>query len=179
TQKQLIEDILDVSRIINGKMMLNMSAVDIRGIVDGALDALRPAAEAKRIAITTDVPDVPETCGDRDRLQQIVWNLLSNAIKFTPRDGRVDVRAENLGADLRIVVSDNGRGIAPAFLPHIFDRFSQADSSVTRAHGGLGLGMAIVRHLAALHGGTVHAESEGGHQGATCGVALPIGAQEK
>src|SRR5437867_1930216 len=160
-QKQLIEDILDVSRIVNGKMVLNVSSVDIGQIIGSALDALRPAAEAKRIIITTDVPAVPETCGDRDRLQQIVWNLLSNAIKFTPRDGRVDVRAENLGADLRIVVSDNGRGIAPAFLPHIFDRFSQADSSVTRAHGGLGLGMAIVRHLAELHGGTVHAESEG------------------
>ena len=173
-QKQLIEDILDVSRIINGKMMLKMSSVDIRGIVDGALDTLRPAAEAKRITITTDVPDVLDTCGDRDRLQQVVWNLLSNAIKFTPRDGRVDVRVENLGTDLRIVVSDNGRGIAPAFLPHIFDRFSQADSTVTRAHGGLGLGMAIVRHLVELHGGTVQAESEGENRGATFTVTLPI-----
>ena len=178
-QKQLIEDILDVSRIVNGKMVLNVSSVDIGQIIGSALDALRPAAEAKRITITTDVPAVPETCGDRDRLQQIVWNLLSNAIKFTPRDGRVDVRAENLGADLRIVVSDNGRGIAPAFLPHIFDRFSQADSSVTRAHGGLGLGMAIVRHLVELHGGTVHAESEGENHGATFVVTLPIRAYEK
>jgi signal transduction histidine kinase len=174
TQMRLIEDILDVSRIINGKMMLKMSSVDIRGIVHGALDTLRPAAEAKRITVTIDVPDVLETCGDRDRLQQVVWNLLSNAIKFTPRDGRVSVRVENLGTDLRIVVSDNGHGIAPAFLPHIFDRFSQADSTMTRAHGGLGLGMAIVRHLVELHGGTVQAESEGENRGATFTVTLPI-----
>jgi len=178
-QKQLIEDILDVSRIINGKMMLKMSSVDIRGIVDGALDTLRPAAEAKRITVTIDVPDVLETCGDRDRLQQVVWNLLSNAIKFTPRDGRVDVRVDNLGTDLRLVVSDNGQGIAPAFIPHIFDRFSQADSSATRAHGGLGLGMAIVRHLVELHGGTVQAESEGENRGATFTVTLPIRVYEQ
>jgi signal transduction histidine kinase len=177
-QKQLIEDILDVSRIVNGKMMLKMSSVDVRAIIDGALDTLRPAAEAKRITITTDVAAVPETCGDRDRLQQIVWNLLSNAIKFTARDGRVEVRVENLGADLRISVSDDGRGIAPDFLPHIFDRFSQADSTMTRAHGGLGLGMAIVRHLVELHGGTVHAESEGENRGATFTVTLPIRAYE-
>ena len=173
-QKQLIEDILDVSRIINGKMVLKTSSVDVCGIVETALDTLRPAAEAKRITVTTDVPDVPNTCGDGDRLQQVVWNLLSNAIKFTPREGRVDVRVENRGTDLRIVVSDNGGGIAPAFLPHIFDRFSQADSTVTRAHGGLGLGMAIVRHLVELHGGTVLAESEGENRGATFTVTLPI-----
>jgi signal transduction histidine kinase len=178
-QKQLIEDILDVSRIVNGKMMLKVSAVDIRGIVDSALDTLRPAAEAKRITVTTDVPDVLDTCGDRDRLQQVVWNLVANAIKFTPRDGRVDVRVENLGTDLRIIVSDNGVGIAPAFLPHIFDRFSQADSTMTRAHGGLGLGMAIVRHLVELHGGTVQAESEGENRGATFTVTLPIRVYEE
>ena len=173
-QKQLIEDILDVSRIVNGRMVLNMSSVDIRSIVDGALETLRPAAEAKQITVTTDITDVPATCGDRDRLQQIVWNLLSNAIKFTPRDGRVDVRVDTLGTDVRIVVADNGQGIEPAFLPHVFDRFSQADSSVTRAHGGLGLGMSIVRHLVELHGGTVQAESEGENRGATLTVTLPI-----
>jgi signal transduction histidine kinase len=178
-QKQLIEDILDVSRIVNGKMTLKMSGVDIREIIDAALDTLRPAAEAKRITITTDLPAVLETCGDRDRLQQIVWNLLSNAIKFTSRDGRVAVRVEHRSPDLRIVVSDNGRGIAPAFLPHIFDRFSQADSTVTRTHGGLGLGMAIVRHLVELHGGTVQAESEGENHGATFAVTLPIRAYEE
>jgi len=178
-QKQLIEDILDVSRIVNGKMVLKMSSIDIRAIIDSALDTLRPAAEAKRITITTDVAAVPETCGDRDRLQQIIWNLLSNAIKFTARDGRVDVRVEHLGSDLRVVVSDNGRGIAPAFLPHIFDRFTQADSTVTRAHGGLGLGMAIVRHLVELHGGTVQAESDGENHGATFTVTLPIRAYEE
>jgi CheY-like chemotaxis protein len=173
-QKQLIEDILDVSRIINGKMTLKLSSVDIRGIIHAALDTLRPAAEAKRITIATHVPAVPETCGDRDRLQQIIWNLLSNAIKFTSRDGRVDVRVEHVGTDLRIVVGDNGSGIAPAFLPRVFDRFTQADSTVTRAHGGLGLGMAIVRHLVELHGGTVQAESAGENCGATFTVTLPI-----
>jgi signal transduction histidine kinase len=178
-QKQLIDDILDVSRIVNGKMMLNMSGVDIRGVVEATLDTLRPAAEAKRITISTDVQAVPQTCGDRDRLQQIVWNLLSNAIKFTPRDGRVDVRVENLGTDLCIAVSDNGSGIESSFLPHIFERFSQADSTTTRAHGGLGLGMAIVRHLVELHGGTVHAESEGQNRGATFTVMLPVRAYEK
>ena len=178
-QKQLIEDILDVSRIINGKMVLNLSSVDIRAIVDGALDTLRPAAEAKRITVTTDISAAPETCGDRDRLQQIVWNLLSNAIKFTPRDGLVTIRVEHAGADLRISVSDNGDGIAPDFLPHIFDRFSQADSTVTRTHGGLGLGMAIVRHLVELHGGTVQAHSAGENKGATFTVMLPIRVYEK
>ena len=177
-QKQLIEDILDVSRIINGRMALNMSSVDIRGVVDGALDTLRPAAEAKQITVTTDIADVPETCGDRDRLQQIVWNLLSNAIKFTPREGRVAVRVDTLGTDVRIVVADNGQGIAPDFLPQIFDRFSQADSTVTRAHGGLGLGMSIVRHLVELHGGTVRAESEGEGRGTTLTVTLPIRAYQ-
>jgi CheY-like chemotaxis protein/two-component sensor histidine kinase len=160
-------------------MALNMSSVDIRGIVDGALETLRPAAEAKQITVTTDIADAPETCGDRDRLQQVVWNLLSNAIKFTPREGRVAVRVETLGTDVRIVVADNGEGIAPAFLPHIFDRFSQADSTVTRAHGGLGLGMSIVRHLVELHGGTVKAESEGEGRGATLTVTLPIRVYEK
>ena len=178
-QKQLIEDILDVSRIVNGKMTLKMSAVDIRAIIDAALDTLRPAAEAKRITITTDLPSVLETCGDRDRLQQVVWNLLSNAIKFTPREGRVTVRVEQRSPDLRNVESDNGRGIAPAFLPRIFDRFSQADSTTTRTHGGLGIGMAIVRHLVELHGGTVHAESDGENHGATFTVTLPIRTYEE
>ena len=178
-QKQLIEDILDVSRIINGKMVLKTSSVDIRRIVDCALDTLRPAAEAKRITVTTEVAEVPEICGDRDRLQQVVWNLLSNAIKFTPRDGRVDVHVDHSGTDLRIVVSDNGCGIAPDFRPFIFDRFSQADSSLTRAHGGLGLGMAIVRHLVELHGGTVQAESDGENRGSTFTVTLPVRAYEK
>jgi len=173
-QKQLIEDILDVSRIINGRMALNMSSVDIRAVVDGALDTLRPAAEAKQIAVTTEIAEVPETCGDRDRLQQIVWNLLSNSIKFTPREGRVVVRVDTVGTDVRIVVADNGQGMAPDFLPRIFDRFSQADSTVTRTHGGLGLGMSIVRHLVELHGGTVQAESEGEGRGATLTVTLPL-----
>jgi signal transduction histidine kinase len=173
-QGQLIEDILDVSRIINGKMMLDIARIDLRGVVRGALDSLRPAADAKRIDVVTNLPEVPPIAGDRDRLLQVVWNLLSNAIKFTPKDGRVEVTLDVVDADVRLVVADNGRGISAAFLPHIFDRFSQADSSITRAQGGLGLGMAIVRHLVELHGGTVQAHSDGENLGASMSVLLPI-----
>ena len=173
-QKQLIEDILDVSRIINGKMLLNLAAVDLKALIEMALDTVRPAAEAKRIEILTELSDVPATTGDSDRLRQIVWNLLSNAIKFTPKEGRVTVTLDAVDSDIRIIVADSGRGIPGEFLPYIFDRFSQADSSFTRAHEGLGLGMAIVRHLAELHGGTVAAASEGEGRGATFTVTLPI-----
>jgi signal transduction histidine kinase len=173
-QKQLIEDILDVSRIINGKMLLNLAAVDLKSLIEMALDTVRPAADAKRIELVTELSDVPSTTGDSDRLRQIVWNLLSNAIKFTPKDGRVTVALDALENDIRIVVSDTGRGIPAQFLPYIFDRFSQADSSFTRTHEGLGLGMAIVRHLVELHGGTVDAASPGEGQGATFTVTLPV-----
>jgi signal transduction histidine kinase len=172
-QQQLIEDILDVSRIINGKMQLKIAPVDLRRVVEAALDTLRPAADAKRIEVVTTLPDLPAIAGDEDRLLQVVWNLLSNAIKFTPKDGRVEVTIDIVDSDIRLVVADNGRGIPAAFLPQIFDRFSQADSSLTRAQGGLGLGMAIVRHLVELHGGTVHAESGGENMGATFSVVLP------
>jgi signal transduction histidine kinase len=173
-QQQLIEDILDVSRIVNGKLTLKLSPVPVREVIEAALDTLRPAAEAKRIELVKQLEDLPAMAADRDRLQQVVWNLLSNAIKFTPKEGRVEVRLDCADADARITVTDSGKGIPATFLPHIFDRFSQADSSLTRTHGGLGLGMAIVRHLVELHGGTVQAESEGEDRGARFTVTLPV-----
>jgi CheY-like chemotaxis protein/anti-sigma regulatory factor (Ser/Thr protein kinase) len=133
-----------------------------------------PAAEAKGITIERDLEDLDPIAGDRDRLQQVFWNLLSNAVKFTPRDGRVTVRVRRQDQDAVVAVEDNGIGISPDFLPYVFDRFRQADGSATRRHGGLGLGMAIVRYLVELHGGTVRAESEGENRGATFTAALPI-----
>jgi signal transduction histidine kinase len=173
-QSQLVEDILDVSRIIGGKLRLKLGLVDLRDVIAAALDSVSPAAEAKAIVIEQDLEALPPLLGDRDRLQQVAWNLLSNAVKFTPREGRVMVSLRRTGDDAVITVVDTGIGIAADFLPHVFDRFSQADSSATRRHGGLGLGMAIVRHLMELHGGTVHAESAGENQGATFTAVLPV-----
>lgn len=173
-QSQIIEDILDVSRIINGKMLLNLDAVDLKALIEMALDTVRPAAEAKRIEILTELSDVPATTGDSDRLRQIVWNLLSNAVKFTPSGGRIWVLAETVGSQVEISVGDSGQGISPEFLPFVFDRFRQADSSLSRTHGGLGLGLAIVRHLVELHGGTITAASPGEGGGATFTVRLPL-----
>ena len=172
-QSQLIEDILDVSRIIGGKLRLNTGPVVLREVIEAALDSVSPAAEAKAIAIEQDLEDVEAITGDRDRLQQVVWNLLSNAVKFTPRDGRVTVRLNRRADEVVLAVEDTGIGISPGFLPYVFDRFSQADGTATRRHGGLGLGMAIVRHLAELHGGTVHAASDGENRGATFTLVLP------
>ncbi|QYO64060.1 GAF domain-containing protein [Leptolyngbya sp. 7M] len=155
TQAQLIEDLLDISRIISGKLRLNVCPVDLTAVIFAAIDTVYLAAEAKAIQIKADLNStVGPILGDRDRLQQIVWNLLSNAIKFTPRGGRVDVALKRHQAQVEIVVKDTGQGIAPHFLPFIFDRFRQADSTTTRRYGGLGLGLAIVRHLVELHGGT-------------------------
>jgi signal transduction histidine kinase len=173
-QSQLIEDILDVSRIIGGKLRLNMGSVQMADVIDAALDSVAPAAEAKGITIERDVADIGPVGGDPDRLQQVVWNLLSNAVKFTPRDGRVAVRLRPQAQDVVLTVQDTGIGIAPAFLPFVFDRFSQADGTATRRHGGLGLGMAIVRHLVELHGGTVRVESDGENKGATFTLVLPV-----
>jgi PAS domain S-box-containing protein len=173
-QTQLIEDILDVSRIVAGKLRLDVVPVDLGAIVAASEEAVRPAADAKRIRLDTRVPADPVVVkGDANRLQQIVWNLLSNAIKFTPREGAVRVTVE--GDDTQGVVSvhDNGMGIRAAFLPHVFERFRQGDSSSTRPHGGLGLGLAIVRHLVELHGGTVEVASEGEDKGSTFTVRLP------
>jgi protein-histidine pros-kinase len=173
-QVQLIEDLLDVSRILSGKLHLQVTTVDAVPIVEDAVDVIRPAARAKDIAIvtTTDEPQAHVTA-DPDRLRQIVWNLLSNAIKFTPAEGRVEVAVRRHGDYVQVEVRDTGVGIAPHFLPYVFDRFRQADSSSTRAHGGLGLGLAIVRHLVELHGGTVAAESAGEGRGATVRIELP------
>jgi signal transduction histidine kinase len=173
-QSQLIEDILDVSRIIGGKLRLKLGPVHINTVIDAALDSVAPAADAKGITIVREMEDVPAITGDADRLQQVAWNLLSNAVKFTPREGRVTVRLGRQEDDLVLQIEDTGVGISPEFLPHVFDRFSQADGSATRRHGGLGLGMAIVRYLIELHGGTVRAESAGENQGATFTAVLPV-----
>lgn len=172
---QLIEDVLDVSRIITGKLRLNMSSVELGSVIEAAIETVLPAAEAKSIQI---VPILNSTIGsvlgDANRLQQVFWNLLSNAVKFTPKGGRVEARLEVTNSRVQIRVSDTGLGIAPEFLPYVFERFRQADSTTTRSYGGLGLGLAVVRHLVELHGGTVDAESPGEGQGATFIVNLPL-----
>src|SRR3984885_1760212 len=174
-QTALIDDILDVSRIIRGKINLTFSTVRMSAVVEAALAAMRPTADAKGVALEYEMAaDSDEVSGDADRLQQIVWNLLSNAIKFTPRDGLIVVRLEQHGHELTLTVRDTGQGISPEFIPHVFERFSQAESGSTRTHGGLGLGLAIVRHLVELHAGTVEATSAGRGQGATFSVHLPL-----
>jgi PAS domain S-box-containing protein len=174
-QVRLIEDILDGSRIITGQLHLEIRPLDMTTLVAAALDAVRPAAEAKRIALTTDVdPAAARIVGDPDRLQQVVWNLANNAIKFTPKDGAVNVALNRVGTDIELTVSDTGQGIDADFLPHVFERFRQAEGSTTRRYGGLGLGLALVRHLVEAHGGSVRAESGGSGRGATFSVTLPV-----
>ena len=173
-QTALIDDILDVSRIMRGKINLTFQPVRMNTVIDAALSAVRPTADAKGVTLECETMASDEISGDADRLQQVVWNLLSNAIKFTPRDGRVTVRTEKHGHEIKLTVADTGQGISQDFLPHVFDRFSQADSGSTRAHGGLGLGLAIVRHLVELHAGKVEASSDGEGQGASFSVRLPI-----
>ncbi|MBN3923629.1 PAS domain-containing protein [Nostoc sp. NMS4] len=174
-QTQLIGDLLDVSRILQGKVRLNLHAVDLKIAIASALETVRLAAEAKSIQIQTVLSnDIGKVLGDGDRLQQVMWNLLSNAVKFTPTEGFVEVRLEQVGLDAQIQVIDTGKGINPEFLPYVFDYFRQADAKTTRVFGGLGLGLAIVRHLVELHGGTVQAESLGEGQGATFTVKLPL-----
>ena len=174
-QVQLVEDLLDVSRIITGKMRLDVQSLDLKSVIESALDAVQPAASAKGLKIETVLdPNAGPVVGAADRLRQVVWNLLMNAIKFTPRDGRVQVHLRKLKSHVEIVVSDSGEGIQPEILPFIFDRFRQGDSTTTRPHGGLGLGLALVRHLVDLHGGRVRAASEGPGRGATFVVELPV-----
>lgn len=172
-QAQLIEDILDVSRIVGGRLVLDARPVPMRAVIEDAIDALAPASAAKNIQIHRLLADDVQVHGDRDRLQQVVWNLVSNALKFTPKGGRVEVELTDVDGDAAIRVTDSGIGISSDFLPFVFDRFRQADSSMSRRHSGLGLGMAIVRHLVELHGGTVSAESEGEGKGATFRLLLP------
>jgi signal transduction histidine kinase len=175
SQAQLIEDLLDVSRIISGKLHLDVKTLDLSTTIEAAISVVRPAAEAKSIQLTyVHGPRVGAISGDTGRLQQVVWNLISNAVKFTPEGGRVDVRLEQVDSHARIRVSDNGKGIKAEFLPRVFDRFRQGDSSTTRAYGGLGLGLAIVRHLVELHGGTVQAVSDGEGKGSAFSVMFPL-----
>jgi signal transduction histidine kinase/ActR/RegA family two-component response regulator len=174
-QSRLIEDLLDVSRIVAGKLQLNMRATVVQPLVQAAVDSLRSAAEAKRITVTTTLDPTPNPiAADADRLQQVAWNLVSNAIKFTPSGGRVDVRLRASPDELRLIVSDSGIGLEPDVASHLFERFRQGDSSSTRKHGGLGLGLGIVRHVVELHGGTVTATSAGENQGSIFEVCLPI-----
>jgi signal transduction histidine kinase len=180
SQAQLVEDILDVSRVITGKLRLNIEPVDLASVVNAAIDSVQLAAETKGIQLeVTLVPSARHVSGDASRLQQVVWNLLSNAIKFTPSGGSVRVRLKRAGSDVLILVSDTGDGIHPDFLPHVFERFRQADGTSTRRHGGLGLGLSIVRHLIELHGGTVKAESEGEGRGTTFTIRLPRAAASR
>ncbi|HEV8143419.1 MAG TPA: ATP-binding protein [Methylomirabilota bacterium] len=174
-QVKLIEDLLDVSRIISGKMRFDVRPVDVAAAVESALDSVRQAAEMKDIRLASVLdPRAGTVVGDPDRLRQLVWNLLSNAIKFTPKGGRVQVRLTRTGSRVEIVVTDTGVGITSEFLPHIFERFRQGDSTSTRQHGGLGLGLALVKHIVELHGGIVRAESAGEGLGATFTVQLPV-----
>jgi PAS domain S-box-containing protein len=174
-QKQIIEDILDVSRVITGKLQLHLAPVDLVSVVNAALDAVRPAFDAKQIKIdTTYQPELKIIAGDADRLQQVVWNLLSNASKFTPPGGEVGISVTQGPKHAQIEISDTGPGVAPDFLPHVFERFRQADGSTTRLHGGLGLGLAIVRHLVELHGGMIEVENGTVRSGAVFTVTLPL-----
>ena len=174
-QAQLIEDLLDVSRILQGKMTLNVAAVNLEATIEAALETVRLAAEAKHLQIQTTFNPISGTVsGDTNRLQQVVWNLLSNAMKFTPTGGRIEVLLEQVGTDAQIQVKDTGKGISPDFLPYVFDYFRQEDGTTTRKFGGLGLGLAIVRHFTELHGGTVQADSPGQNLGAIFTIRLPL-----
>jgi PAS domain S-box-containing protein len=174
-QTQLIEDLLDMSRIINGKIRLDVQRVDVAAVIRAAIASVQPSADAKQLRLQTILdPHAGPVSGDPARLQQVLWNLLTNAIKFTPSGGRVQIVLERVNSHLEIAVSDTGRGIRPEFLPHVFDRFRQADSTTTRHAGGLGIGLSLVKNLTELHGGTVRAKSAGEHQGATFIVSLPL-----
>jgi signal transduction histidine kinase/ActR/RegA family two-component response regulator len=174
-QLQLIEDLLDTARIISGKLELEVQPVDLITVITGALDVVRPSAQAKGISITANLdPLAGQITGDPDRLQQVVWNLLSNAIKFTPDGGRVEIMLKRADPHIAIVVRDNGKGIEPEFLPHIFERFRQSDMTSTRRVGGLGLGLSLVKHLVELHGGAIEPESAGAGHGSTFTIRLPL-----
>ncbi|MGH8200594.1 MAG: hybrid sensor histidine kinase/response regulator [Steroidobacteraceae bacterium] len=174
-QKRLIEDLLDVSRIVTGKIALELTDVTPRRVVEGAISTMHPAAQAKEVSIVPVIGEVTGVLrGDPARLQQVVCNLLSNAIKFTPAGGRVEVELAMSGEQMQITVADTGQGITREFLPHVFERFRQQDGSISRRHGGLGLGLAIVRHLVDLHSGTVEAQSDGEGQGARFTIRLPL-----
>jgi signal transduction histidine kinase/ActR/RegA family two-component response regulator len=174
-QARMIDDLLDVARIASGKLRVEMQPVDLLAVALAAVDVIGPSAKAKGIEIRTSLdPKTPRILGDQQRLQQIVWNLLSNAVKFTDADGLIEIRVSSERKLVRLSVTDSGQGISPEFLPFVFERFRQSDGSSARRHGGLGLGLALVRELVELHGGTVRAESAGEHRGATFTVDLPV-----
>lgn len=173
-QTQLIDDLLDMSRILRGKLSLNEASVNLVFVIEAALEVVRTAADAKSISLLSELTDAGQVRGDNARLQQIVWNLLSNAIKFTPIGGRVNIRLDQVDDCAQVTIADTGRGISPEFLPYIFESFRQEDTSITRQHGGLGLGLSIVKYLVDAHGGTITADSPGEGQGATFAVKLPL-----
>jgi CheY-like chemotaxis protein len=175
-QAQLIEDLLDVSRMISGKLRLSTKPIPLTAVIKAAVDAVNPAFEEKGVQLVELAGDAGpvRVVGDEGRLQQVFWNLLSNALKFTPKGGRVQIKAERTGSQAGITVSDTGEGITPEFLPHVFEAFRQADSAITRKHGGLGLGLAIVRRLVEMHGGIISVTSGGRGQGAAFTVSIPI-----
>jgi signal transduction histidine kinase/ActR/RegA family two-component response regulator len=174
-QAKLIEDLLDMNGIVSGKIRLDVQPIELASIVEAALDSIRPSAEAKTIIVRKTIdPNAAPVFGDRNRIQQVVWNLLTNAVKFTPKGGKIDVLVERVNSHVEITVHDTGMGISSEFLPHVFERFRQADSSSTRKYGGLGLGLSIVKQLVELHGGTVKVESAGEGKGATFVVNLPV-----
>jgi PAS domain S-box-containing protein len=178
-QTQLIEDLLDMSRIVSAKLRLDVRRVDLSDVIDEAVAAVLPAVKAKGIKLLKVIdPAAGLATGDPARLVQVVWNLVSNAVKFTPKGGKVQVTLERVSSHVEISIADTGEGIAPEFLPHLFERFRQADASSTRRHGGLGLGLAIAKHLVELHGGAIRASSPGPGQGATFTVLLPLRALE-
>jgi signal transduction histidine kinase len=173
----MIDDLLDTSRILNGGIRLARCPVDLGAVAQGAIDAVRPLATARKVHLSLDaVSGSGMLSGDAERLQQAIWNLLSNAIKFTPEGGHVDVFITSGAQHMEVRVVDTGDGISPTLLPHVFERFRQAENATTQRHSGLGLGLGIVRHLVELHGGTVQAASPGLGQGSTFTVRLPIAA---
>jgi PAS domain S-box-containing protein len=176
-QTQLIDDLLDMSRIIAGKLRMDMQQLAPETFIHAAMATVQPSADAKGVRLESTIdPAAGPVRGDANRLQQVVWNLLSNAVKFTPKGGEVHLRLQRVGSQVELAVADTGQGIGADFLPYVFDRFRQADATTTRRHGGLGIGLAIVKHLVELHGGTIRADSAGTAQGATFTVALPIAA---
>jgi PAS domain S-box-containing protein len=176
-QTKLIEDLLDISRIVSGKLRIDVKPVDPVAVINAAIDVIKPASEAKNIRINTVMDSTAGFIGgDFERLQQVIWNLLSNAVKFTPPEGNIRIELSRGRSQIQIAVTDSGSGISPHFLPYVFNRFSQADSSITRAHSGLGMGLAISKSLIELHGGTITVSSPGAGQGSTFVIALPVSA---
>ena len=176
-EARLVEDLLDLSRVVTGRLRLDMESISLREVVEAALETVRPAATAKQVELSAALDEVGQMLGAPDRLQQVVWNLVANAVKFTQRGGRVDVALRRVGDHAEVIVRDTGEGISPAMLPYVFQEFWQEESSVTRPHQGMGLGLTLVKHLVELHGGHVRAESVGKGEGATFTVALPLTAE--